>query len=177
MSSSVEEWASKGRELFDRKKYLQAKHCYERATMPREASIAQAYFIREQARKTLSGDTRHLKERRRVAFVLAAEDFLTCAKQAKKFTPAYYRIAGECFEEAADNLRAAEAFLEAREYNIAAKLYRKLGRFDEAVAVIKENEEWMHGDVVENIKDVARLHYFSKEKLKYVPSLFFTCQS
>jgi hypothetical protein len=117
MSSSVEEWA---RELFDRKKYLQAKHCYERATMPREVYVAHAYFLREQARTTQGGDTSHMKEGRRVAFVFAAEAFLTCPKQARKFTPAYYRIAGECFEEAPDILRAAEAFLEAREYNIAA---------------------------------------------------------
>jgi hypothetical protein len=43
--------------------------------------------------------------------------------------------------------------------------------------VVKENEERMQADVVESIRDVARLHYFSEAKIKCVPLLFFTFKS
>ncbi|KAK0475066.1 P-loop containing nucleoside triphosphate hydrolase protein [Armillaria novae-zelandiae] len=42
-SSTPEEWASKGRELFHRKQFSHAKHCYVRANLPILASIAGAY--------------------------------------------------------------------------------------------------------------------------------------
>jgi tetratricopeptide (TPR) repeat protein len=166
VSSSAAEWASKGKELFDRKKYLQAKHCYERAMLPREMAISHAYFLRDQARKASTGDSRGLKEIRRNAFAQAAEAFFSCAEEAHKNKTIYYHNAGECFEIALDNVQAAQAYVQAQEYEVAAKLYRKLGMFDEAVTVIKENEAHMRADVVNNIKDVARLYYFREQALE-----------
>ncbi|GLB36677.1 putative uvrD-like helicase C-terminal domain [Lyophyllum shimeji] len=172
VSSSAEEWASKGKELFERKKFLQAKHCYERALMPREMAIANAYSLRDQARKTPQGDSRRVRDQRQTAFVTAAEAFLGCAEAATKNRLVYFRIAAKCFESGAEELRAANTYLRAHEYDTAAKLFRKLGLFDEAVAVIKTNEKHMQSDVVESIKDVARLYYFREKELKKARELF-----
>ncbi|KAG5351772.1 hypothetical protein C0989_004981 [Termitomyces sp. Mn162] len=174
VSSSREEWASKGKELFERKKFFQAKHCYERASMPREMAIANAYYLRGEARKIPSGDSRHLKEQRHREFIKAAEAFLGCAQEAGKNRTVYFRCAAECLELAAEVLQAANTYLEAHEYNIAAKLFRKLGLFDEAVDVIKTCKEYMQSDIVENIKEVARLFYFREERLEKARELFST---
>ena len=165
VSSSPEEWAATGKELFERKRYLQAKHCYERALMPREVMITDAYLLREQARKLPSGNSRHL-----AAFLLAAQKFLSCA-EAGKNRIIYFRRAGECFETAREDLQATQAYLNAGDYDIAAKLFRKLGRFDEAIDIIDVHEEQMSRGVVETIKDVARLYYFREKEFTY--ALFF----
>ncbi|KAG5646925.1 hypothetical protein DXG03_002001 [Asterophora parasitica] len=172
VSSSAEEWATKGKELFERKKFLQAKHCFERAQMPREMAISNAYYLREQARKAPMGDSRRVKDQRHSGFITAAEAFVGCAQDTVKNRLIYFRRAGECFEEGAENLRAANTYVDAHEYTTAAKLFRKLGLFDEAVAVIKANEEHMQNDIVESIKEVARLYYFREEKLEKARELF-----
>ncbi|KAF8060885.1 hypothetical protein FPV67DRAFT_312197 [Lyophyllum atratum] len=174
VSSSAEEWAAKGRELFDRKKYLQAMHCYERASMPSQMAISNAYYLREQARKSPLGESRRVKDERHAAFITAAEAFLSCARDATKNRTVYFRIAGRCFESGAEDLRAANTYLDAHEYTTAAKLFRKLGLFDEAVAVISAHEKNMQSDVVETIKDVARLYYFREESLEKARQLFST---
>lgn len=136
--------------------------------MPREMAISQAYFLRDQARKTSTGEARGLKETRRNAFAQAAEAFYSCAEEAHKHKTIYYHNAGECFEAALENVRAAQAYVQAQEYEVGAKLYRKLGMFDEAVAVVKGYEVHMRTDVVDNIKDVARLYYFREQALEWV---------
>ena len=165
ISSSPEEWAAKGKELFERKCYLQAKHCYERALMPREMMISDAYLLREQARKLTSGNSRRLKDECHAAFLIAAHKFLSCAAEAGRSRIIYFRRASECFQAAQDDEQAAEAYLKAGDYDIAAKLFRKLGQFDAAIDVIDVNGEQMSKDVVETIKDVARLHYFRGKEL------------
>ncbi|KAG6859929.1 hypothetical protein C0995_001823 [Termitomyces sp. Mi166 len=174
VSSSREEWVSKGKELFERKKYFQAKHCYERASMPREMAIANAYYLREEAWKIPSGDSRHLKEQRHRGFITAAEAFLGCAQGAGKNRTVYFRCAAECFALTTEKLRAAKMYLEAHEYDAAAKLFRRLGYFDEAVDVIKNYKQSMQSDTVQNIKEVARLFYFREERLEKARELFST---
>lgn len=166
VSSSCEEWASKGKELFDRKKFFQAKHCYERASMPREVAISNAYYLRGEARKIPSGNSRHLKERLHRGFVTAAEAFLDCAQAASKNRAIYIRCAAECLQLAPEELRAAKTYLEAQEYNAAAKLFRKLGHFDEAVDIIRNHKKYMQTEIVQNIEEVARLFYFREENFE-----------
>ncbi|KAG6874166.1 hypothetical protein C0995_005584 [Termitomyces sp. Mi166 len=159
VSSSREEWA---------------KHCYERASMPREMAIANAYYLRGEAHKAPSGESRHLKEQRHCGFITAAKAFLDCAQEAGKNRTEYFRCAAKCFELAAEELRAAKTYLEAHEYDTAAKLFRQLGRFDEAVDVIKNYKESMGSDIVQNIKEVARLFYFREERFEKARELFST---
>ncbi len=57
-------------------------------------------------------------------------------------------------------------FFQAQEYTHAAELYRDLGKFDEAVAIVKDHEDKMSSKVVENVIKLARLTYFSNRQMK-----------
>ncbi|KAJ6577097.1 hypothetical protein B0H10DRAFT_1963249 [Mycena sp. CBHHK59/15] len=165
-----EEWEAQGRKLFANKRYRQAKHCFERALLPRQAAIAEAYYLRQEARKSAGGNTRKAIEARKSAFLEAAAAFLVCARVEREL--AYFRIAGECFEDAGHDLRAAQAYQDAREFTRSAELYRKLGKFDEAVAIVKGHEDDIRPEVVANVINVARLFYFKEQKLDKANELF-----
>ncbi|KAK0478174.1 hypothetical protein IW261DRAFT_1482258 [Armillaria novae-zelandiae] len=158
-SSTPEEWASKGRELFYRKQFSHAKHCYIRANLPARASIAGAYDLRAKARKVVGTSRSKLLER------------CSCFTEAAN-SLTYFRISGECFEQAGQKYRAAQMFFQAQEYTHAAELYRDLGKFDEAVAIVKDHEEAMSPRVVENVIKLARLTYFTNRQMKKAHQLF-----
>lgn len=163
MSSTPEEWAKTARTLFDNKRYPQAMHCYERALLPRERAVAEAYCLRDQARGTAvepGGDDTE----RVLAFRRAADAFWSSAEVAVKEKTSYYRIAAECYLQYGDELQAAHAYHNAAEYTHAARLYRRVGMFDEAVAVVKSHD--VDPSVAENIIDVSRLEYARGGKLK-----------
>ncbi|KAF4623894.1 hypothetical protein D9613_001576 [Agrocybe pediades] len=173
VSSSPEEWEKSGRALFQNKRYFQAMHCFERAGLKRETDVSHAYYLREQARSMPSTGTKESIVNRRAAFVTAAEAFLqraigSNAKEAK----AYLRTAGDCYEHAQEDQKAAEAYARAEEYNSAAKLYRKCARFDEAVAIVLDHRQDVDHDIAENIIDVARLYYFKSGELEKTTQLF-----
>lgn len=168
--SSQKDWATKGKELFDRKRYLQARHCFERASMPREVAISNAYLLRDQARKHPPGDGRQVKTQRHEAFLVAAKSFLSCADDT--ISKVYFRRAAECLEAAEKDLEAARTYIKAEDYDIAASLFRKLGRFDNAIDVIKSNKDKMDPELVESITEVARLFYFREKQLKKARQLF-----
>ncbi|KAK0207964.1 hypothetical protein DFS33DRAFT_396866 [Desarmillaria ectypa] len=172
-SSTPEEWAAKGRELFYRKQFSHAKHCYIRANLPILASIAGAYDLRAKARKVI-GTSRPKILERCACFVEAAISFSECANVASssKDSLTYFRISGECFEQADQKYRAAQMFFQAQEYTHAAELYRDLGNFDEAVAIVKAYEGKMSSKVVENVIKLARLTYFSNRQMKKAHQLF-----
>ncbi|KAG7450801.1 uncharacterized protein BT62DRAFT_928080 [Guyanagaster necrorhizus] len=172
-SSTPEEWASKGRELFYRKQFSHAKHCYIRADLPILASIAGAYDLRAKARKVI-GTSRPKVLERRSCFAEAAISFSECATVTSnpKDSLTYFRISGECFEQAGQKYQAAQTFFQAQKYTHAAELYRDLGKFDEAVAIVKDHEDKMSSMVVENVIKLARLTYFSNRQMKKAHQLF-----
>ncbi|KAK0506408.1 hypothetical protein EDD18DRAFT_1455735 [Armillaria luteobubalina] len=172
-SSTPEEWASKGRELFYRKQFSHAKHCYIRANLPIRAAIAGAYDLRAKARKVVGTSRSKLLERCS-SFTEAAISFSECADitSNSKDSLTYFRISGECFEQADQKYRAAQMFFHAQEYTRAAELYRDLGKFDEAVAIVKDHEEEMSSKVVENVIKLARLTYFTNRQMKKAHQLF-----
>ncbi|KAJ7139425.1 hypothetical protein C8R44DRAFT_764441 [Mycena epipterygia] len=170
ISSTAAEWEEQGRKLFANKRYRQSKHCFERALLPRQAAMAGAYYLRQEARKCPGGSNRRAIENRRAAFLAAAESFLDCAREEK--TLAYFRIAAECFEAGGDDLQAAQTYQDAKEYSRSTELYRKLGNFDEAVAIVKDHKEEIRPEVVTNVTNVARLFYFKEHKLDKAYALF-----
>ncbi|KIY43108.1 hypothetical protein FISHEDRAFT_54171, partial [Fistulina hepatica ATCC 64428] len=178
VSSSAEEWAGQGKILFQNKHYFQAKMCFERAKMQDEIAIANAYHLREEARAMSS--SKHGKIKPESAFQQAAEAFHECALTAKskrsaKETKAYFRNSAEAFQKAQLKLAAAEAWIEAEEYTIAAKLYREIGNFDEAVGVIKQYRKKMDETAVNSIFTVARLFYFKNNEIGKAKELFNSC--
>ncbi|KAF7340216.1 UvrD-like helicase ATP-binding domain-containing protein [Mycena venus] len=170
ISSTAAEWEEQGRKLFANKRYRQAKHCFERALLFRHAAMAGAYYLRAEARQCPLGKSRQAIQARRTAFLDAAAAFLDCAKE--EGTLAYFRIAAECFEDAGEDLQAADIYLEAKEYTRSTELYRKLGKFDEAVDIVQKHREDVRPEVVANVTNVARLYYFKEQKLEKANALF-----
>ncbi|PBK60035.1 hypothetical protein ARMSODRAFT_898604 [Armillaria solidipes] len=173
-SSTQEEWAAEGHELFNAKHFSQAKHCFDKAKLPFQASIADAYDLRAKARKVVGTSRQNVLERRS-CFEKAAVSFEECAHSSKadsKDSMTYLRICGECFEQADQMDRAAEMFLKAKEYTHAAELYRDIGKFDEAVETLRDHEDEMSPIVVENVIKLARLAYFSKRQMTKARELF-----
>lgn len=159
-SSTKEEWAETGKKLFDNRRYLQAKHCFLRASLPDRAAAAHAYFLRQEAENTPENKGSERKQ----AFSNAAEAFLDCTKTARTDDSMYFVLSGRCFLKAGDTLRAAEAFRSGKRYTLSAELYRDLRMFDEAVAIVMTQE--VDGEIQESIINRARLFYFSQQKIE-----------
>lgn len=143
-------------------------HCYERAGMSRQVAVSHTYYLREQARSISPGGSKQKLLAQHAAFSEAAKSFVQCSASAAnaKEKKAYLRAAGDCFQRADEDSKAAEVYEEAEEYNSAAKLYRKCAKFDEAVAVILQNRDNMDIEICENIIDVARLFYCREGELE-----------
>ncbi|KII86508.1 hypothetical protein PLICRDRAFT_44106 [Plicaturopsis crispa FD-325 SS-3] len=171
VSSTAEEWATSGRSLFQNKRYLQAKHCFERASLPREVAVSQAYYLREEARAMPAGSRSSTAERM-TAFLVAAEAFHACAQEANKEKTAYFRNAADCYMQGGDDLKAARAFVDAEDYTSATLQYRKIGMFDDAISVITTYQAKVKPDVSKRITSVARLFYFQSGELEKASALF-----
>jgi hypothetical protein len=128
--------------------------------MHREVAVANAYSLREKAQRMPSVHRQLQDSPSKAAFLVAAKAFIDCAVAATKEKRAYYKIAGDCFDNHGDHKKAAQAYLNAEEYTLAAQLYRKDGRFEDAIQVIQVHREDMESNVVESILGVARLVYF-----------------
>ncbi|TBU23105.1 hypothetical protein BD311DRAFT_674657 [Dichomitus squalens] len=170
MSSTAEDWAKTALSLFNNRRYMQAMHCYERAGLSRERAVANAYYLRELARtRPISrGDT----SSRVSAFLAAAHAFVASAQKAVTEKSAYYRIAAQCYVDAGSDYEAAWAYAQATEYTLAAQYYRKAGKFEEAVEIIKTHKDRMQPEVVESIVDVSRLYFLREKQVKKAMELF-----
>ena len=165
--STPEEWAETAENLFDHGRYSQAARCYDRAGMPRERDVAEAYYLREHA-SAFPPDRRFTDSPRTVAFVEAAQAFLRCAKEStiQNEILAYNRIAAECFKEIRHYHEAARAYRAAEEYTRSAKLYRKAGSFDDAVEVVQTYRRNIVPADAKSIIDVAKIHYLKHDELE-----------
>ncbi|KAJ2926891.1 hypothetical protein H1R20_g10211, partial [Candolleomyces eurysporus] len=174
-----EEWAATGRTLFTNRRYLQAKHAFERAGKARDAKISYTYHLRDNAR-SIHLFSKEAMPAKRNAFYSAAESFLECAGDAKgKEQRVLFHNAAECFENAGscgDNMgdyrRAAEVYENAKEYTPAVRLYMKTDVFDEAVRVLQEHRHEVDKELANNVQEVARLHYFKNKEFRKAETLF-----
>jgi tetratricopeptide (TPR) repeat protein len=164
VKSSPKEWEDSGKVLFENKHYLQAMHCFQRANLPTNVAVANAYYLRELAGNISSKSTHEYSK----AFVKAGDAFVKCASTAVKQKRAYYRIAGDCYEQADDPCKAAKAFTHAEDFTYAIKLYHKAERFEEALEIVKVHHERIDTEFVNQVKDAARLFYFKLQKFQCV---------
>ncbi|KAJ6544312.1 hypothetical protein B0H19DRAFT_1076434 [Mycena capillaripes] len=170
LSSTPAEWEERGRNLFDNRLFRQARLCYERAYMPHEAAVAQAYHLREEA-STMPSNLRREIVAQKAAFSGAAVAFINCANDDRgNVMQAYFRKAGECFESAEDVIRAISAYISAQHFNRVVELYRQLGKFDEAVATIQKHS--VDPEIAERVISAARLFYFKKGQIQKASLLF-----
>ena len=169
-TSTAKEWAEVGKTLFERKQYTQARRCFERAGLPREMAMAHAYALREHASRLPIGKPGNSAEAtRRDAFVQAAEAFLSCSS---KQSLAYFRRSGECFETAGRYLRAAEAYHQGESYTESVSSYRRIGKFDEAIAIMSKKNDKVRQDVADDTKNAAKLFYLSRTETELVDNKF-----
>ncbi|KAG1889225.1 hypothetical protein F4604DRAFT_1612723 [Suillus subluteus] len=172
VSSTPEEWASFGRSLFSHKRYSQAIHCFERANLHREVKVCEAYQLREVARSSVG--VAILSNQKR-AFNAAADAFTDCgATAAGNQKLQYYRNSADCYVRAGDDLKAAEAYLNAQEYEQAAKRFRKAGRFDKTLHVLDDHGTNIPEETTEELWTVCRLFYCSRNNTQAPLPLFST---
>lgn len=148
---------------------MQAMHCYERASLHREKAVANAYYLREQARSSEVSPRKDGISQSK-AFTKAAEAFLASAEDASKELErrTYFRIAAECYLHNGDDRRAAEAYLHAAEFTLSAQHFRNAEMFDEAIGIIKSHRSAMIESVTESIIDVSRLYYLRDRNLRWI---------
>jgi hypothetical protein len=139
--------------------------CFRRASLHREAAVANAYLLREQARAVPFGQ-HNSSPLRSSAFATAAEAFVDCALSASVEKRLYHRTAAECFKECDEPAKAAQQYLDAEEFNSAAEVYCDSENFDEAVLVVKEHEQTMKGNVVAHIITECGCYYFRTGRLR-----------
>ncbi|KAI9068145.1 hypothetical protein FKP32DRAFT_1672451 [Trametes sanguinea] len=170
VSSSAEDWEKMAYELFNNRRYMQAMHCYERAGLAREKAVANAYYLREVARTTPI--TKGNDTARTQAYLTAANAFVSSAQDAVTEKRAYYRIAAECYVHAGDDYRGAQSYENASEFTLAAQHYRKAGKFDEAVAVVKHHRDQVSASVADSIVEVSRLYFLREHAISKARDLF-----
>ncbi|KAJ7434686.1 P-loop containing nucleoside triphosphate hydrolase protein [Mycena galericulata] len=176
ISSTPAEWESRGRQLFDNQLFSQARLSFERAYMPHEAAVAQAYHHREVANEMPNNSRREIAAKK-AALIEVANAFVGCAKNDPgDAAKVYFRRAGECFEHAGDVTQAINAYTGARHFSRVAELYRSLGKIDEAVATVQNHPQDISRDTAERVFGVARLFYFNKGQIEKAGRLFDTLE-
>ena len=163
VSTKIQHYSSSNnplRRMFLNKRYVQASVAFLRAGRKREATICDAYLLREKAR---SIPTITIAARIQ-AFVTAANAFVTCAqdspsKQVKERL-AYYGTAGECYSEARNLKKAGDSYRMGEQYAAAARTYREGGYFDELTEVITRHGSSIDSDLLERLRKVAQMYYF-----------------
>ncbi|KAG1825456.1 uncharacterized protein BJ212DRAFT_276627 [Suillus subaureus] len=155
--STPEEWASSGRSLFLHKRYSQAIHCFKRADRRREVKVCEAYLLREAARSSVGVDLLNVQQR---AFIAAADAFADCGAAAMgNERRQYYRTSADCYVRGGQDLKAADTYLKAEEFELAAKKYRKAGSFDRTLHVLTDHHATIPEKTATDLRMVCRLHY------------------
>jgi hypothetical protein len=161
VSSTPAEWESFGHDLFKHKRYPQAMHCFARASQPRMVAICEAFHLREVARAKVGVASPKAQQN---AFLTAADAFVASGNDAppSKEKIQYYRNAADCYVRAEDDRKAADAYLDAREYDLAARRFRKVGLFNKTLEVLHKHSQKIPSESLEELYTVCRLFYCSK---------------
>ncbi|KAG2048327.1 hypothetical protein BDR06DRAFT_976091 [Suillus hirtellus] len=172
VSSTPEEWASFGRSLFSHKRYLQAIHCFERANLRREVKVCEAYQLRDVARSSVG--VALLCDQKR-AFNVAADAFTDCgATTTGNQKLQYYCNSVDCYVRAGDDLKAAEAYFNAQEFEQVARRYRKVGRFDRNLHVLNDHGMDIPEEPTTKLCVVCEQSYCSRNNTQPPLPLFLT---
>ena len=172
VSSTPEEWKASGHELFEHKRYPQAMHCFARASRPWMVAICEAFQLREVARAKVGVAPLKVQQD---AFLAAADAFVAVARAndappneapSVKDKLQYYRNAADCYVRGGDDRKAADAYLDAHEYDLAARRFRKGGFFDKMLEVLDKHSRKIPSESLEELYTVCRLFYCSKRDVK-----------
>jgi tetratricopeptide (TPR) repeat protein len=139
------------------KRYPQAIHCFKRADRLREVKVCEAYLLREAARSSIGVALPNAQQR---AFTAAADAFADCGAAATgNERRQYYRTSADCYVRGGQDIKAADAYLKAEEFELAAKKYRKAGSFDKTLHVLTDHRTMIPENTVTDLRMVCRLYY------------------
>ena len=155
-SSTPDAWAKTGRDLFERKKYRHAMSCFERADLTRERDIAEAFYLRENAQKPKD-------------YVRASAAFETVANGSLADRVSYLCSAAKCLIQADRYLSAAKLYYSAEQYDDSIRCYLKKNAFDDIVHILHQGS--VSGNLAEQAREKAKLHYLHNGRSEYVPTL------
>ncbi|KAG8995801.1 hypothetical protein FRB94_008764 [Tulasnella sp. JGI-2019a] len=170
VQSTNTDWAKSGRLLFAKELYPQSIFCFEKADMPLEKAIAEAYLSRQQARRLLSHDSKGS-----AAFVSTGSAFEGAAALSTKMPAQMKKLflaAAECYIQAGRRARAAKAYYNAEEYTEAAIEYRKARLYDQAIHVVHNHRASINPTTAEDIISVVKLAYVKADQLAKARHLF-----
>ncbi|RXW14817.1 hypothetical protein EST38_g11041 [Candolleomyces aberdarensis] len=148
--STPEEWNISGRAMFRIRRYLQAKHAFERAGRARDAKISYTYHLRDTAHSIRLGSKEAISAKRN-AFCSAAESFLEKTEMFDEAIHVIQKHRHEVDEELANNVQE-----EAKLFYFKNKELRKAETLFESVEEQLEYLEDSHLD--------ERVQYCSTEK-------------
>jgi hypothetical protein len=164
--SKPEDWAPTGDALFCDGLFSDAADSYQKAHMSREAAIAKAHQLEQEARQIKL----HVTGRRSKAFKKAAEAFLTCAfaQASPSERTDFLRHAGQCFAEAGRHDLAAKAYLDASMFTMSVCQYRLAQMLYDAMAVIRAHDGLIEDDVAQSVTETAQYVWTNERKFECV---------
>jgi hypothetical protein len=126
--------------------------------------VCEAYQLREVAR---SGVGIAPPSNQKRAFSVAADAFTDCGATATgNQRLQYYRNSADCYVRAGDDLKAAEAYFNAQEFEQAAKKYRKAGQFDKTFNVLDDHGMNTPEETKAELWTVCRLSFCSRNNIQ-----------
>ncbi|KAI6095428.1 hypothetical protein EV401DRAFT_2083708 [Pisolithus croceorrhizus] len=162
--STPEQWAAAGHKLFNACQFEEAVHCFERANLPKQLRIAQAYELYEVAKSTVQAS-----ECRKM-FLDAAEAFIQCAGEALDTEKnRFYREVAECYASADNAHMAAEFYIAADDFTGAAEQYHKAGCFDEIVQILDRQPEKIASSHRTRLLRTCVVHYYRNHLRPPIP--------
>ena len=134
-------------------------------------AICGAFQLREVARAKVGVAPLKVQQD---SFLAAADAFVAVARAdaPPKEAPSvkdqlqYYRNAADCYVRAGDDRKAADTYLDAHEYDLAARRFRKLGLFDKTLEVLDKHSRKIPSESSDELYNVCRLFYCSKRDVK-----------
>jgi tetratricopeptide (TPR) repeat protein len=149
--------------LFYNKNFSEAALSFRKACRYREAAIADAYNLKEQARLTKSSNSIGT-EKTVKAYKLAAEALQECAENTnrEKQMPRqrHFKAAADCWIHAGEFVIAAKTYMKASKYELCVDAYRRAGMFDEAVEVVEKHRSDINLRVWDDLRNEACRFYF-----------------
>jgi len=158
-TSTAADWENTGYKLFGRKNYQQAVICFDRAGKQLLCEISRCFHLRQRAQSLKAGSAQ-----RKSAFLNVADHFIQCAGEDHDQSQKCYLRAGECYAESGNDLKASDAFCNAKDFTNGALCAQKAGKFDRAADIVENHP--VDGDVRSKIMDACCEHFLRQKAFK-----------
>jgi tetratricopeptide (TPR) repeat protein len=153
VSSTADEWKSRGAIYFDHNNYQAALYSFERAGEEALAAVCRAHILLRDAEE-LERSVQS-KSSARKAFIIAGEAFDNLPSKARK----WQRMAADCFGKGGNNIKAAERYKAVGLYDKAIQHYWEGKGYDEASEVLSNYRSKLSPEDEEKYEGRLRSHY------------------